>query len=147
MSWVRRRKEGLPSAHKNVFACVVQFRGVKARQSNHRMVLLSQIHIISEKQLFTTPRHCCVCGVLWRLCADDHDEQSRVGLCQKFKFVEIWPELHWPLWPQLVIVEHCFHWKMDDKRITCFSGFPPLYINKLASSHPQQKRLLATIAL
>lgn len=50
--------------------------------------------------------YCCVCDVLRQLCAELRDALSRVWTCWKLRFIELWPALHWPLWGQLISVDH-----------------------------------------
>lgn len=45
--------------------------------------------------------HYCLCSVLSLSCNHVCSVCCTVGVCQKFTFIELWPELHWP-WVQLM---------------------------------------------
>lgn len=65
---------------------------------------MPQLHQKAHKAYSHYDRRCmclflnCVCNVLWRLCTD-------VDSAPKFKFVQLGPELHWPLWAQPIADE------------------------------------------
>ncbi len=87
------------------------------------------IFTLSQKHCFYASNSslCTVCGVLH----------------QKFKFIELWSELCWPLWAQPITSDYCLNWNMAERRIIRVSEFPELYNNKLALYWDETKKIFS----